>query len=280
MPGQAQAGSATPAPRLCVTMAPFGETHASESVAMTERVAIVTGGGSGIGRAAALALARVHASTVVIPDFNLAGAEETAQAVTALDRAALPLRVDVSDIPQVDALFERVVAEYGRVDILVNCAGICPLTPPDDITPQEWDRVLGINLKGMFFCCQKAMPVMRLQQWGRIINISSVAGKLGGLLSGVHYSASKGGVLAMTNALARHMAPYNVTVNAVCPGQTDTAMTADWTPESKEMFIRQVPLRRFGRPEEIAAAIVFLASEEASYITGEALDVNGGFLMD
>lgn len=243
------------------------------------RVALVTGAARGIGFAIAERLAG-EGCTVVVADLNREGAEEAAAALRQKGGRAEGRVVDVSRVPEVRNLIEAVRREEGRLDVLVNNAGICPNTPLEEITPEEWDLVLGVNLRSVFFMSQAAAPVMRGQGYGRIVNISSIAGKMGALVAGCHYTASKAGVLGVTKVFARSLAGSGVTVNAVAPGTIDTAMTADWSPEQRAMLTARIPAGRLGTPTDIAAAVAFLASEEAGFITGATLDVNGGALMD
>jgi 3-oxoacyl-[acyl-carrier protein] reductase len=165
------------------------------------------------------------------------------------------------------------------VEILVNNAGICPLTPPEQTSEAEWDRVLGVNLKGAFLCTQAAVTGLRAAGWGRVVNIASAAGQIGGIAVGVHYAASKGGLLAMTKSYARLLAPYGVTVNAVAPGTTETDLTASWPQSVQDALRAKVPLGRFVQAKEIAAAVAFLCSAEAAAITGATIDINAGLLM-
>jgi 3-oxoacyl-[acyl-carrier protein] reductase len=162
---------------------------------------------------------------------------------------------------------------------VVNNAGICPLTPPDDIGEAEWDRVLAVNLKGAFLCTQAALPALRAAGWGRVVNIASAAGQMGGIAVGVHYAASKGGLLAMTKTFARILAPYGVTVNAIAPATVDTDLVAGWPEQTRREVQANLPLGRFVQPEEVAAAAAFLCSPEAGAITGTTVDVNCGLLM-
>ncbi|MBI3990459.1 MAG: SDR family oxidoreductase [candidate division NC10 bacterium] len=243
------------------------------------RAAIITGAGSGMGRSIALRLAQDGAA-VLCADLNLAGAEETIKEVEKLGGKALAYRVDVSKKPEVEGMVNAAVKNFGSLDILVNAAGIWEGTPAEEIPEEEWDRILGVNLKGLFFCCQAASPVMKERRAGRIINIASIAGRTGGSYCGAHYTASKGGVIALTKRLAKEWAQYRITVNTVNPGPTDTAMTADWPAEIKERIKANIPLGRFVQAEDIAEAVAFLASDAARFITGEAIEVNGGILMD
>ncbi|HUV05550.1 MAG TPA: SDR family NAD(P)-dependent oxidoreductase [Armatimonadota bacterium] len=240
------------------------------------KVAIVTGGARGIGRAAAEALYQAG-TAVAIADLDEPGAVEAARS---LGEKALGLYVDVASAEAVQAMVDQVMKVFGGVDILVNSAGICRRGRMLEIPEKEWDLVLAINLKGTFLCCRAALPSMIERGWGRIVNVASISGKIGGLMVGVHYAASKGGVLALTKGLAREVAPHGITVNSVCPALVDTDMSSLFTDEELKTYIGTVPLRRLGKPEDVAQAILYLCSEEASYITGEVLDINGGLLMD
>jgi 3-oxoacyl-[acyl-carrier protein] reductase len=175
-------------------------------------------------------------------------------------------------------MVDQVVSAWGRVDILVNNAGICPMTPMLEIRAAEWDRVLGINLKGVFLCSQAVVPEMRRQNAGKIINIASSAGQMGGIAVGVHYSASKAGIFGLTKSLARILAP-EIQVNAVSPGTTESEMTRGWQEASIQNIIRQIPAGRLGHPADTAAVVLFLASEQAGFITGQTISVNGGLYM-
>jgi len=243
---------------------------------LTGRVAVVTGAARGIGKAAAEVLHKAGAA-VAIADLDQPGAADVARS---LGERALGLYVDVSNAEAVQAMVDQVVKVFGGVDILVNSAGICKRGRILEIPEEEWDQLLAINLKGTFLCCRAALPSMIERGWGRIVNIASISGKIGGLMVGVHYAASKGGVLALTKGLAREAAPQGITVNAVCPALVDTDMSSLFTDEELERYIATVPLRRLGKPEDVAQAVLYLCSEEASYITGEVLDINGGLLMD
>ena len=243
------------------------------------RVAIVTGGARGIGRAICFALAR-RGAKVAVTDIDYSGAERTAEEIRDDDGRALAIQVDVTDRPSVKRAVQEVLEQLGRLDILVNNAGICPLRSFEEISDEEWDRVLSINLKGAFICSQEAIKPMCEQGWGRIINISSVAGKMGGVKVGAHYAASKGGLIALTFCLARQYAASGITANVIAPATIETDLIRDWSAQAKRDLVAHIPLGRLGQPKDVAAAVVFLASEEAGFITGEVLDVNGGFLMD
>jgi 3-oxoacyl-[acyl-carrier protein] reductase len=251
-----------------------------QKVETKERVAIVTGGGRGIGQAICLALAE-HGRKVVIADINLSAAEDVARQIESLGRETLPVRVDVSSRPAVQEMIQAVLKRFGRLDILVNNAGICALTPFEEITDAAWARTIAVNLTGAFICSQEALKAIKPRGWGRVISISSVAGKMGSLRSSADYAASKGGLIAMTLCIARQYARYGITANVVAPGTIEgTDLNRDWPPEAMRDLLNHTPLGRLGQPREIAAAVAFLASEESSFMTGEVMDVNGGFLMD
>ena len=242
-------------------------------------VAVVTGAGRGIGKAIALGLAKKKVK-VVIADLLLAEAETAVKEIEGMGGEAFAVQVDVSQEENVKAMADKVLARFGQVDIVVNNAGICPVTPLEEIPPEEWDRVLAVNLKGPYLVIKALLPAMKKQGWGRIVNIASVAGKMGAMVAGLHYTASKAGIIAMGKVLARHCGPYGITVNTVAPGPTATEMTADWTEEEMARLTQNIPLGRYGTMEEIAAGVLYLVSEEAGFVTGECLDVNGGLWMD
>lgn len=239
------------------------------------RVAIVTGAGQGIGREIAKALAR-GGDTVVVADMDGAAAERSAQEIVHGGGAAHGITTDVTDVAGMRAAFAKALEKFGRIDVLVNNAGILQSTPVEDITPEEWDRVLSVNLRGTFFACQAVLPAMKKAGYGRIVNIASLAGRNGGIATGMAYSASKAGVVGLTRGLASRLAKFSITVNAVAPGTTATPMIRQWTPEQIRGLEQGIPLGRLGRPEEIAAAVKFLCSDDAAFITGAVLDINGG----
>jgi 3-oxoacyl-[acyl-carrier protein] reductase len=240
------------------------------------RVAFVTGAARGIGLAIATALAQRGAG-VAMADIDMPALEAAAQP---LDARAYPVEADVRRQAAVQLAIEQTVEHFGGLDILVNNAGICPLRDFSDVTEEEWDRVLDINLKGAVFCCQAALPYLRDSgERGRVVNISSVAGQSGGVLAPIHYSASKAGLIVLTKTLARILAPHRATVNCVAPGTTATDLTAAWADETQERVRTAIPLGRFGRPEEIAEAVCYLVSDRAAFVTGATLDVNGGLFI-
>ncbi|MCL5942190.1 MAG: SDR family oxidoreductase [Actinobacteria bacterium] len=240
------------------------------------RVAIVTGAARGIGREIARQLAERGAAVAVV-DVDAQGALEAAEAV---GPKALAIACDVSSGHAVAAMVETVIAQLGRIDILVNNAGICERVSVEQITEEQWDRAIAVNLKGTFLVSRAVVPQMKSERSGRIINMASIAGKMGGLMVGLHYAASKGGVLAFTRGLARELAPYGITVNAVCPSMVDTEMGRLFGDDEKRRYLAGVPLGRLATPEDVAAAVIYLASDAASYVTGETLGVNGGLVMD
>jgi 3-oxoacyl-[acyl-carrier protein] reductase len=217
-------------------------------------------------------------AAVALTDLKADLVSEAADALRSAGHEALAVEADVSNHAQVTRMCRQVLDWRQRVDILVNNAGICPITPLEEISPEEWDLVLGVNLKGAFLCSQAVVPSMRAQRSGKIVNIASSAGQMGGLAVGPHYSASKAGILGLTKSLARILAP-DVQVNAVAPGTTESAMTSGWDAATIDRLVRQVPAARLGRPADVAAAVLFLVSDEASFITGQTLSVNGGLLM-
>jgi len=241
------------------------------------RTAFVTGAGRGIGRAIALALAEAGARVVVAsnePERN----EETAGEIRSRGREAFPLFVDVSSPESVREAFQKAAREFGRTDILVNNAGITRDALAVRMKKEDWDLVLAVNLNGAFLAIQQVLPDMMRQRWGRIINIASVVGLMGNA-GQANYVASKAGIIGLTKALAQELAGRNITVNAVAPGFIETDMTARLPEEVKQRMLGMIALKRFGRPEDVAAGVRFLASEEAGYITGHVLNINGGMYM-
>jgi 3-oxoacyl-[acyl-carrier protein] reductase len=240
------------------------------------RVAFVTGAARGIGLAIAEALARRGAGTALV-DIDIT---KLMSAVQANGEWALAIKADVSRPDEVQRAIRQTVEHFGGINILVNNAGICPMSDFADITEAEWDRVLAINLKGAFLCCQAALPYLRKSgQQGRIVNIASVAGQMGGVAVGAHYAASKAGLIGLGKSLARLLAVDGVTVNCLAPGTAATDLIADWSEETQGRLKAQIPLGRFAQPEEIAEAVCFLASDRAGFITGATLDMNGGLYL-
>ena len=190
-----------------------------------------------------------------------------------------PFACDVSDEKAIEKTVNEIAAHFGRIDVLVNCAGILSSTRIPDIQREEWDRILSVNLSGSFFMIQKVLPFLKKSKHARVINISSVAGRMGGMENSMSYAASKGGLCAITRGMARHLGPFHITVNAVCPGPTRTPIMDAYTEEAMRNLAGKNVLGRVGEVEDVAAGICYLASEEASYVTGIMLDINGGFWM-
>lgn len=244
---------------------------------MEDKSAIITGAARGIGLEIAWSLAKSGVKVALI-DLDEEKVMRATQQLNDAGYEAICMAVDVSDESQVKAMARQVLIRLGRIDILINNAGICPITSVEAITSQEWDLVLGVNLKGAFLCSQAVIPALREQGRGKIINIASSAGQMGGLAVGLHYSASKAGLFGLTKGLARILAP-DIQVNAVSPGTTESEMTTGWTQEAIDGIVSKIPAGRLGRPADVAAAVSFLASDEANFITGQTLSVNGGLLM-
>lgn len=244
-----------------------------------KRVAFVTGAGGGIGRAVALGLS-TDASTVVLADVDESGLEETNRLLAESGGSGRTAILDVTDRVAVRSLVDETVRDFGPIAVLVNCAGTLTPTRVIDITEDEWDGVVDVNLKGTFLCSQAVLPGMEELGWGRIVNLSSSAGKSVSTVGGAHYTAAKAGVLGFTRHLAKEVADIGVTVNAVCPGLIDTQMVRNTINEERmAWYANSFPIQRLGTSEEVATVVCFLASEGASYITGVALDINGGDLM-
>ncbi len=244
------------------------------------QTAIVTGVARGFGRAIVRRLARGGAR-VVAADINLPGAEETVALTKKDGGEATAVKVDVASAVSVDALLKEALARYGnRVDVLVNNAGIWKLVPTEETSEEEWDRIVNVNMKGTFLCCRAVIPVMRKQGRGHIVNIASIAARNGGTMAGIHYVASKGGVLAMTKKLAKELGQYGIVVNGLNPGTSGTEMTRDWPASVMEGIAKNTPLGRLVEPEDIADVAAFLASDAARFVHGETVEVNGGILCD
>lgn len=243
------------------------------------KVALVTGSARGLGKASALELARAGA-TVIINDIpaNEATARATVDEFRHGDLGADLALADVSDEGQIEALVGGIVARHGRLDILINNAGINRDSTIRKATSADWDLVNDVNLRGPFLLTRGVVGPMREQGWGRIVNIASVVGKTG-VPGTSYYAAAKGGLIALTKAVASEVARHGITVNAIAPGYVDTQMTRGFEGAVRDTILARIPIGRLGQPEEIAAAVAFLASPEASYITGAVLDVNGGYYM-
>ncbi len=241
------------------------------------RVAFVTGASQGIGRACALVLGQAGAA-VACAARNEEKLAQVVREITAAGGKGAAFKMDVAHEDEVKAAMKAAIAQFGKVDILVNNAGVTRDQLAMRMKRDDWDTVIQTNLSGPFFCIQQAMPSMLKQRWGRIINISSIFGQMG-QAGQANYAASKAGVIGLTMAMAREVASRNITVNAIAPGWIETAMTSDLNPEMRETVMKMIPLGRAGTDMEIAQAVKFLASDDAAYITGQVLAVNGGMLM-
>jgi 3-oxoacyl-[acyl-carrier protein] reductase len=245
-----------------------------ETMKLEGRKAIVTGGAQGIGFAIAKRL-DAEGATVALFDINEELVKQSAAELT----NGIGVRCDVSSPESIEAAIREAAEKMGGLDIVVNNAGILPKSMIEDVTERDWDLTLDINLKGAFFMSQKALPYLKESEHARIINTSSLAGRMGGFETCMAYSASKGGINAITMGMARQLAKYHINVNAVCPGTTETPITKAFSEEAMARLLTRIPLGRLGKPEDMAAAVAFLASDDASFITGHMLDVNGGMHM-
>jgi len=247
----------------------------------SNRTALITGGGQGIGKKIAEILAINRISNIVIGDISKNRAQQVAsELMRNFDLNAEGKRINVIEKSDIEKLVSETNARYGSVDVLVNCAGVLFKREIKDITEHEWDEVMNVNLRGTFFCCQAVTPLMKKQQRGTILNLASIAGKVGGLSSGAHYAISKAGVICLTKIFARELAPFGVRVNALAPGPVDTAMLMAFPKETREKLSKDCPLGKLADVDDIAQAALFLISDSAKHITGEILDINGGLLMD
>jgi NAD(P)-dependent dehydrogenase (short-subunit alcohol dehydrogenase family) len=242
------------------------------------KVAVVTGGNRGIGCQVVTKLASEGAKVVIV-DLNqdngipLDDSSESAKQIWSL-------KVDITSKSEVEAAFQKIHQKFGRIDILVNSAGINAIGKVIELTEAQWDRMMAVNVKGTLFCSQAVYNIMAGQKYGKIINLSSITGKRAGINAGVHYSVSKAAVIMLTRCLAQELAEYKVNVNAIAPAFTDTPLNDVFTKEQIQSVVDKIPLGRIGVPEDMASVIEFLASDESAFITGEVINVNGGSLMD
>lgn len=246
------------------------------------QVVLITGAGSpkGIGRTVAQTFAR-QGATVVLTDINQAGVEANAREILSMGGKACGLVGNICDKASVNALVAEVVERFGRIDVLINNAGVSQKVTVEDMTPEDMTRIFQVNMFGLFLITQAVCRVMKQQKYGRIVHLSSVSGKRGGgIFGGAHYSASKAAVLGFSKNLAREVSRYGITTNCVCPGLINTDIWKSLPKERADAIIADIPMGRPGETQEVADTIVFLASREASYITGEEIDINGGSHMD
>lgn len=241
------------------------------------RVAIITGGAQGIGKSIALELAKAGAN-IVIADTNAEGIELTIKEIESIGRKSLGVVCNVANAEEVNKLINISNETFKKIDILVNNAGITRDTLMMRMDEKDWDLVMDVNLKGPFLLTKAASQIMMRQRYGRIINMASVVGLMGNA-GQVNYSASKGGLVAFTKSVAKELASRNITCNAIAPGFIETLMTEKLDEKVRENYMSVIPLRRFGKPEDIAALVLFLASENSSYITGQVIGVDGGMFM-
>lgn len=235
------------------------------------KYAVITGAGNGIGRETALVLAERGAAGIVLADLDFSSVQKAAEEISAAtDCKCLPFKFDVSMPEEIEALFAFAGTSFGAVHILINSAGVCSWVPMDEVDVEAWDKLMDINLRGTYLCSREAFKYMKAQKYGKIVNLSSVAARVGGVSSGINYVAAKGGVISATYALAKNGIPYNINVNGVAPGVIATDMTRDvaWAPDTT-----------IGQPRDVATVIAFLASDDAKHVTGCTLDVNGGQYM-
>lgn len=247
-----------------------------------DQVVIITGSGSpkGIGKTIAKTFS-AQGAAVVIADMNAAGVEDTVKEIQEGGGEALGVVVNITDEASVKAMVDKVMEEYGRIDVLINNAGVSQKVTVEDMTLSDMRRIFEVNMFGLFLCTQACMKIMRQQKYGRIVNLSSVSGKRGGgIFGGAHYSASKAAVLAFSKNLSREICAEGVTINSVCPGLINTEIWKSLPEDEAQKVIDGIPMGRPGETQEVANAILFLASKEASYITGEEIDINGGSHMD
>ena len=241
------------------------------------KVALVTGAAQGIGKAIALLLAR-NGADMVVSDINLEKAEETAKEIRAIGPKAMAVKVDVANLSDVERMVTGILEKLAKIDILVNNAGITRDKLILRMTEEDWDAVLGVNLKGTFNCTKAVVRHMVKQRSGKIVNIASLVGQMGNA-GQANYSASKAGVIGLTKTIAREYAQRGINVNAIAPGYIETPMTEALPEKAKEELKKLIPMERLGKPEDVAEAVLFLISEESSYITGQVLNVNGGIYM-
>ena len=248
---------------------------------LENKIALVTGGGQGIGKEIAKTLAK-QGAFVLINYLDLGNnqeiAQKTQQEIEELGGKCALISANVASYQETEEMFKIIKKEYGRLDILINNAAISPKVPFEDIPLEQLEQVLRVNLMGAFLCAQEAAAQMKEKRWGRIISLASMAGRFGANKSGAHYAATKAGIVGMTLSLAKTLGPYNITVNCVSPGRINTELTRVLPQKVQNEICSQIPLGRIGEPSEVASVIAFLASEQASYVSGSCVDVLGGYI--
>ncbi|MCG8483861.1 MAG: SDR family oxidoreductase [Clostridia bacterium] len=246
----------------------------------SKKVVVVTGGSQGIGKEIALAYGRENAIVNVF-DINFDEAEKVCQEIKSLGVESSAFYVNVILREDISDAVKSVITKYNRIDVLVNCAGVVNTKPFTDVTDDDWELIMNVNLRGVYYTCHEVIPFMMEQKYGKILNIASIAGKTGGGFFGnTIYGTSKAGVIGLTKGLAREGGPYGINVNAICPGATHTTMLDDLTDEARQNVINGIPLRKFARTKDIANVALFLTSDLAGHVSGEITDVDGGVMRD
>jgi len=244
---------------------------------LKDKIALVTGAAQGIGKAIALKLAS-HGADIVVSDINLERLNEVAKEIEGMGRRALAIKANVANSGEVEAMVDEAIGKLGVIHILVNNAGITRDTLLLRMKEEDWDAVMGVNLKGVFNCTRAVVKYMSKERYGRIVNIASIVGEMGNV-GQANYSASKAGVIGFTKTVAREFASRNITCNAVAPGFIETAMTQNLPEKVREELSKQIPMRRLGTAEDVANCVLFLVTSASSYITGQVVNVNGGMYM-